>query len=241
MHDDLAFAVAAPPRTSTWAFVAVCAVAGALAVPMHAVASPIASLVAGLVAFLGLRIWGWSGLATWIEAEAPDWFRRVARRAAWAGLGLVVGSVLLGVIRLVIEPVLPAAGSRIAAMSAMPLWRRFVIIYVAAVGEELFFRLILLSLVAGVTMRVLGPAVTRPSPGVVWVANGVSALAFAAAHLHAWSAAGPMGLGLALMVLLLNGIGGVLFGYLFATRGIMAAIWAHAGADCAIQLIGPLT
>jgi hypothetical protein len=30
-------------------------------------------------------------------------------------------------------------------------------------------------------------------------------------------------------------------GYLFVTRGIIAAIWAHAGADIATQLVGPLT
>jgi hypothetical protein len=50
-----------------------------------------------------------------------------------------------------------------------------------------------------------------------------------------------MGLGLSLMVLTLNGLGGIVFGYVLVTRGIVAAMWAHAGADCAIQLIGPLT
>jgi hypothetical protein len=43
------------------------------------------------------------------------------------------------------------------------------------------------------------------------------------------------------MVMTLNGLGGVVFGYVFVTRGIVAAIWTHAGGDCAIQLIGPLT
>jgi hypothetical protein len=36
-------------------------------------------------------------------------------------------------------------------------------------------------------------------------------------------------------------LGGVAFGYVFVTRGIVPAMFAHAGADCAIQLIGPLT
>lgn len=50
-----------------------------------------------------------------------------------------------------------------------------------------------------------------------------------------------MSLGLSLMVLAMNGVGGLVLGYVFAARGIVAAMWAHAGADCAIQLIGPLT
>jgi hypothetical protein len=39
----------------------------------------------------------------------------------------------------------------------------------------------------------------------------------------------------------LNAIGGVVLGSAFVNRGIVAAIWIRAGADCAIQLIGPLT
>lgn len=48
-------------------------------------------------------------------------------------------------------------------------------------------------------------------------------------------------MGLAAAVLLLNGVAGIVLGYVFATRGILAAVLTHAGADTAIQLIGPLT
>jgi len=156
-------------------------------------------------------------------------------------LGLLVGLLLLGAIRLVIEPAVPAAGARIAAAAMLPVWRRLVIIYVAAVSEELLFRLLLLSLVAGLAMRLFRRADRVQNRRFVWVANGLSAFAFAVAHLPAWRAVGSLSLGLTLMVLTLNGLGGVVFGYVFVKRGILAAMWAHAGADCAIQLIGPFT
>jgi Type II CAAX prenyl endopeptidase Rce1-like len=157
------------------------------------------------------------------------------------GLGLLVGLGALAVIRLVIEPVIPAAGARIAAAAALPLWRRVAIIYVAAVGEELVFRLLLLSLIAGIAARLVRRTERVPGRRIIWFANGLSALAFAAVHLPAWSAIGPLSLGLALTVLMLNGLGGLVFGDVFVKHGISAAIWAHAGADCAVQLIGPLT
>ena len=116
---------------------AVCAIAGALAVPVDPVASPVSTLVAGFVGFLGLRVWRWSGLSGSVKTEAPDGFGRAVRPAASLGLGLIVGLLLLGVIRLAIEPTVPAAGARMAAAAALPMWRRVVIIYVAAVGEEL--------------------------------------------------------------------------------------------------------
>jgi hypothetical protein len=168
-------------------------------------------------------------------------FGRVVWSMASLGSGLLVGLILLGAIRLAIEPSVPAAGARIAAAATLPIWRRLLIIYVAAVCEEVMFRLLLLSAVAGVAMRLLRPSGRVASRVVIWSSVGLSAFAFGAAHLPAWSAAGPLSFGLGLLVVTLNGLGGVVFGYVFVTRGIAAAMWAHAGADCAIQLIGPLT
>lgn len=240
MHEDPASAEPAPPPAPHWTFVAACAVAGALAVPVDAIVSPASALVAGLVGFLGLRLWYWSGLPSSLKTEVPQGLGRVVRPAASLGFGLLVGLLLLVMIRWVIEPTVPAAGARIAAAAALPIWRRLVVIYVAAVGEELVFRMLLLSAVAGLAMRLRRHAARAPSQGVVWGAIGLAAVAFAAVHLPAWSAVGPLSLGLALMVMTLNGVGGVVFGYVFVTRGIVAAIWVHAGADCAILLIGPL-
>lgn len=230
-----------PLPVHTRAFLLVCALAGGLAVPLHPLASPVSTAVGGLLGLLGLRVWRWSGLPDSIGAEAPRGLARLVQPALSMGCGLLVGLVLLGVIRLAIEPSFPAAGARIAAAGALPLWRRLAIIYVAAVGEELVFRLVLLSLIAGAAARLLRPRDGAANRGIVWGATFLSALAFASVHLPAWSAVGTLTTALALIVLALNGLGGLVFGYLFVRRGIAAAMWAHAGADCAIQLIGPLT
>jgi membrane protease YdiL (CAAX protease family) len=128
-----------------------------------------------------------------------------------------------------------------AGAATLPVWRRALFIYVAAVGEELVFRLVLLSLAAGLTVRLLRSQDRVPNRSILWAANGLSALAFGAAHLPAWSGMVPLNPGLVLAVLSLNALGGLVFGYVFVSRGIGAAVWTHAGADCAIQLIGPLT
>jgi hypothetical protein len=229
------------PLARPWAFVLLCGSAGALAVPLHVVASPVSAIAAALVGLVGLRVWKWSRLPALIKTDAAHGAEWLVRPAVSMGVGLIVGLLLLAMIRLVIEPDVPAAGARIAAAAALPLWRRVLIIYVAAVGEELVFRLVLLSLLTGLFARLVLRADELPTPGIVRAANGLSALAFAAVHIPAWSAVGRLNLPLALMVVILNGLGGVVFGYVFVRRGIGAAMWAHAGADCAIQLIGPLT
>jgi hypothetical protein len=139
VHEGQVSAVAAPHPVSTQAFVAACAIAGALAVPMDAVASPVSTLVVGLVGFLGLRLWNWSRLLGSLKTGANDRYERVVWSVTSLGLGLLVGLLLLGAIRLAIEPAVPAAGARIAAAASLPIWRRLVIVYVAAVGEELVF------------------------------------------------------------------------------------------------------
>jgi hypothetical protein len=170
--------------------------------------------------------------------RGPD---RFAPPITWFGAGLLLGLVLLASIRVLIEPGLPTIGARIAAAGAQPVWRRLLVVFVAAVGEEVLFRLLLLSGILGVLARLGRLGAPIPGAPVVWAANGLSSLAFALAHLPAWGGAGSMSAGLMVAVLALNAAGGLFFGHAFASRGIAAAIWAHAGADCAIQLIGPLT
>ena len=225
----------------TRTFLAVCALAGALAVPVSPVATPASALIAGLAGYFGLRVWRWSRLPGAARANGPSGFDRVAWLAGAFVIGLVAGLLILAVIRLFVEPAVPSAGARIAAAGTLPIWRRLVIIYVAAVTEELVFRLLLLSLIAGALTRVLRRHAEAPTQGVVWTANLLSALAFGVVHLPAWTALGPLSTGLIMMVLMLNAFGGLVMGHIFVTRGIVAAMWAHAGGDCAIQLIGPLT
>ena len=217
--------------SSTATLVLVFAIAGALSVPFHPIATPMAAVIAAALGFAGLRVWRWSRLPQPMRGEGK-------RAPLWLALGLCVGLILLAVIRLLVEPVLPAIGARMAVAGTLPVWRRILIIYVAAVGEELIFRLLLLSAVAGVLARLPRPA-SRIGATRVWIANAISALAFAAVHLLSWTAGTSPAL--PMTVVALNLVGGLVLGYVFATRGIVAAMWTHAGADSAIQLIGPLT
>ena len=117
---------------------------------------------------------------------------------------------MLAIIRLLIEPAVPAAGARIAAAGQLPVWRRLLIIYVAAVGEELLFRVLLLSLVAGVLVRLMHRADRVPTNVVLTTATVIASLVFAAAHLQA----GGIGLsaGVVATVMALNSLGGLVFG-----------------------------
>ena len=223
------------------AFIVASIVCGALSVPWNPIVTAVAGGVGGLMAALALWVRRWARLPEVIRRPAAA--RPVARLqdiAIWFGIGFAVGLVLLAIIRLVIEPAVPAAGARIAAAGHLPVWRRLLIIYVAAVGEELLFRVLLLSLVVGVIVSLMRRADHVPTTVVLTTATVIASLLFAAAHLQAWSGIG-LSAGVVATVMALNSLGGLVFGYAYVTRGILAAVFAHAGGDVAIQLIGPLT
>jgi len=217
-----------------------CVVAGGLAVPLHPIATPVAAAVGGILGLLGLRVWHWSGLPRLLTSQGSRGASRLMALALWWSVGLVLGLVLLLVLRTVIEPRVPSIGARIAAAGELPVWRRALIIYVAAVGEEVVFRLLLLSLIAGLIAQIIKAWGGATSARAIWCANVLAALLFASAHLPPWAGTGHLGIGLVLSVIALNAAAGLVLGYAFVTRGIVVAMWAHAGGDCAIQLLGPL-
>src|SRR5262249_11969603 len=155
-----------------------------------------------LVAALGLVVWRWSSLPSLVKVPAPDPARAVARAAMYMGVGLTIGLLLLAVIRLAIQPSVPEIGMRMTAAGELPISRRLTIIFLGAVGEELIFRLLILSVVAGLTARLLQTPGNVPASAAVLTAIAVSALLFGAAHLPSWGG-GSLGAGLALSVVLL--------------------------------------
>src|SRR5216683_6331785 len=97
-----------------WPFVLVCAIAGAFAVPANATVTPVSSVVAALVGLLGLQVWAWSHLPQRMRGEPRQGVVRIVQPVVWFGLGLAVGLLLLGVLRIIIQPTLPSIGARIA-------------------------------------------------------------------------------------------------------------------------------
>jgi membrane protease YdiL (CAAX protease family) len=221
------------------ALVVACGLAGALAVPLHPVNTLLSAALFAALGFAGARLWRTSGL----ESPAPEHPDVGSALRGWMtafAVGVLLGLVLLAAIRLVIQPMMPSIGTRMAVAGSLPVWKRVVIVYVAAVGEEAVFRLFLMSLVSAVAVRASKRMPRLATPGIFWFANGLSAIAFAAVHLPSWAVVTHLDFWLAGAVLALNMVGGLVFGYVFGTRGIVPAMWTHAGADCVVQFLGPL-
>ena len=74
----------------------------------------------------------------------------------------------------------------------------------------------------------------------VWFGIFGAALLFGAGHLPATAAMTPLTPMLVLRALLLNGIPGVIFGWLYLRHGLLAAIASHFTADIVLHVVFPL-
>jgi hypothetical protein len=148
-------------------------------------------------------------------------------------VGAAVGAVLVTVEAFFFLRHLPAA---MHLLFEIPLWKRLLagVLY-EGITEELLTRLFLLLVVAWLLGRWWKTTEGRPTPGAFWTAISVVAFLFGVGHLPTTAAIAPLTQALIVRALVLNGVAGVAFGYLYWRHGLEAAIVGHMSAHVLMQ------
>ena len=137
--------------------------------------------------------------------------------------GVVTGIVVFALDRSVFR----SAGAAIAAPGRDIVSGLVAGMLYGGLSEEIMMRWGLMSLAAWAGMRLLRRALPRPAP--IYAASvALAAVVFAARHLPAASALGPLQPTGITRIMLLNTIPGLVFGWLFWRRSLESAIVAHA-------------
>lgn len=186
---------------------------------------------------LGLWLGGKVGMGApvmrdWLagDTDAPRRFRASLPLAI--GLGVAVGVIILLLEQVMFTPVLPDA---LAGVSPPAPWKGFLASFYGGINEELLTRLGLMTLLTWLGMK--ASRQEQPGARVVWIANVLAALLFGAGHLPAVAALAPLTALLVVRTLLLNGIAGVVFGWLYWKRGLLVAMTSHFSADILLHVI----
>ena len=104
--------------------------------------------------------------------------------------------------------------------------------------EEILLRLFMMSLIAYLASKIFFRREAAPPTGVIIAANIIAALLFAAGHLPSTlQMFGEITSMILLRCFLLNGFGGLVFGYLYRKYGIQYSMMAHAGAHIVWKII----
>lgn len=151
-------------------------------------------------------------------------------------VGAAVGAALVALEAALFLRHLPAS---MLALFEIPLWKRLLagVVY-GGIVEELLMRLFLMSLVAWLLGRWWKSAHGLPAPGAFVAAIVGVAVLFALGHLPATAVMAPLTDLLVARALLLNGLAGIAFGYLYWRHGLEAAMAGHISAHLVLQVPG---
>ncbi|AWM85549.1 CPBP family intramembrane glutamic endopeptidase [Microvirga sp. 17 mud 1-3] len=131
----------------------------------------------------------------------------------------------------------PGSFTHIPRLDDVPLSGRITALLYGGVTEELMIRFGLMTLLLWLGMRVLRG---RRPRGLVWIAIALAALPFAAGHLPALMSLGPPDEVLILRTLALNGLLGLVYGWLYASRSLEHAMLAHMATHAIFWTATPL-
>jgi membrane protease YdiL (CAAX protease family) len=160
-------------------------------------------------------------------------------------LGVAASLVILLLDTFVFAPVLRAelggaANALLLTGTAPPAWQGFLASFYGGIDEEVLLRLFVLSLLAFLGKFVSRTAKGRTTLAVLWAANIIAAILFGLGHLPATAAILPITPPVILRAIVLNGAAGLVFGYLYFTRGLESAMLSHFSADIVLHVLAAL-
>lgn len=183
-------------------------------------------------------------LANWLSGQPV----RQDDRYAWLPtvlIGLAVSAIVVFLDNLVFSPMiqhqLQSEGATLPKTVNPPMWKGLLASFYGGFTEEIVLRLFMMSLLIWLGSRLIHQQARYPGGAVMWLANILAALLFGLAHLPMAQAIGlPLNAVGINRILLLNGLPGIVFGWLYWKRGLGSAMIAHFSGDLLIQVITPL-
>jgi hypothetical protein len=158
-------------------------------------------------------------------------------------LGVLSALLIIALDVFVFQPALKTQlGSLAADLSAASSRRPtalqgFLASFYGAFDEEILLRLCVMTFLAWLGRFLSRTADGKPTVAVFWIANVLAAVLFGLGHLPATALLIPLTPLVVLRAIVLNGLAGVAFGYLYFTRGLESAMLSHFSADLVLHVL----
>lgn len=156
-------------------------------------------------------------------------------------IGVVGSAVIIALDFFVFGPALVAGlGDKAAAINLAEqpaAWKGLLASFYGGVNEEVLLRLFLMSFLAWLGKFISKTAEGKPTPAVFWSANLLAAVLFGLGHLPATAMLVPLIPLVILRAIVLNGLLGIAFGFLYVKYGLEAAITSHFAADIVLHVL----
>lgn len=172
-------------------------------------------------------------LSSWV-AKQP--VQEQLKSKGWLSvkLGVLAGVLIIGfdyVFLQFMEPI---------AVEGVPLWQGFLGSFYGGIVEEILLRLFLVTLIVWLIWKFSKTDDGKPTATSIWIAIITAAIIFGIGHLPATALLTTITPIVIVRAILLNGIGGVIFGWLYWKKGLESAMIAHFTADLVLLVVFPL-
>ncbi len=149
-------------------------------------------------------------------------------------LGVGAGLIIILSDVAIFAPHLPSALQEVERPSP---WQGFLASFYGGIDEEILLRLFMVSLLAWLLSRVWKGREGKPTAGGMWLVIIVASVLFGLGHLPATRQLTPLTPLIVARAVVLNGVAGLAFGYLYWKRGLESAMVAHFSTDILLHVI----
>ncbi len=196
----------------------------------------------GVAIFIGLHLARKIGLGLpilegWLEGrEVKSYLKSIIGISI--GLGILAGILIIG-----LDLLFSFAGVPINLTQASinpPAWQGFLASFYGGINEEVLLRLFVMTLIAWMISRIRSTEEGKPTRTGMWLAIIIAAFIFGIGHLPAVMAITALTPLVIVRTIILNAVGGIIFGWLYWKKGLESAIISHFSADVVLHVILPL-
>ncbi len=172
-------------------------------------------------------------LEGWLRGEeVGDRGRAILIPSVLMGLGAGLLIIILEMV--IFAPHLPAASQEVEQPSS---WQGLLASFYGRIDEEILLRLFMVSLLAWLLSRVWKGREGKPTAGGMWLVIIAASVLFGLGHLPATAQLASLTPLIVTRAIVLNGVAGLAFGYLYWKRGLESAMLAHFSTDILLHVI----
>lgn len=157
------------------------------------------------------------------------------------GLGILASLLIVGLEVYIFQPALIqelGEKANVLNQTSQPAaWKGFLASFYGGITEEVLLRLFVMSLLAWLGSFISKTIDGKPTTAVIWIANILAAILFGIGHLPAASLILPLTTLFIIRTVLLNSIGGIMFGWLYQKHGLESAMIAHFSTDIVLHVL----
>jgi len=204
------------------------------------------AIIFGVAIFIGMILANHIGLGTPLldsvtqRESASDKIRALLPISIV--FGIITSLLIIALDTAIFQPILiqqlGATANALNLKTTQPAaWKGFLASFYGGIGEEIQLRLFVMSLIAWLGSFVSKTSEGKPTSIVFWAANILAAILFGLGHLPATANIISLTPLVITRAIVLNGIGGIIFGYLYWKRGLESAMIAHFSTDIVLHVL----